>query len=71
VFLVLHFPALPLGHDGSIDQMLKGREGVVHQLVVVGGLPISKVLKNMTNHLLFSITRIVAGTFSLRMEVFS
>jgi hypothetical protein len=33
-FLVFHLPALPLGYDGFIDQMLKGREGVVHQLVV-------------------------------------
>jgi hypothetical protein len=36
VFLVLHFPALPLGHYGFVDQMLEGREGVVYQLVVKG-----------------------------------
>jgi hypothetical protein len=27
---------LPFNHNGSIDQMLKGRESVVHQLVVEG-----------------------------------
>jgi hypothetical protein len=27
---------LSLSHDGFIDQMLEGREGVVHQLVVKG-----------------------------------
>jgi hypothetical protein len=31
---VFHLLVLPLSHDGSIDQMLKGREGMVHQLVV-------------------------------------
>jgi hypothetical protein len=36
VFLVLHFPALPFSHYGSVDQMLEGRESVVHQLVVRG-----------------------------------
>jgi hypothetical protein len=36
VFPVFHPPALPLSHDSSIDQMLKGREGMVHQLVVKG-----------------------------------
>jgi hypothetical protein len=36
VFLVFHLPALPLDHDGSINQMLKGREGMVHQLIVKG-----------------------------------
>jgi hypothetical protein len=36
VFPVFHLLALPLGHDGSIDQMLEGRKGVVHQLVVKG-----------------------------------
>jgi hypothetical protein len=29
-FHVLHLPTLPLGHDCSIDQILEGREGVVH-----------------------------------------
>jgi hypothetical protein len=33
---VFHLPALPLSHDSSIDQMLKGREGMVQQLVVKG-----------------------------------
>jgi hypothetical protein len=33
-FPVFHLPALPLGRDGSIDQMLEGREGMVHHLVV-------------------------------------
>jgi membrane protein implicated in regulation of membrane protease activity len=32
----LHLLALPPSHDSSIDQMLKGREGMVHQLVVKG-----------------------------------
>jgi hypothetical protein len=36
VFAVFHLLAVPLSHDGSIDQMLEGREGVVHQLVVKG-----------------------------------
>jgi hypothetical protein len=27
---------LPFSHNGSIDQMLKGRKSVVHQLVVKG-----------------------------------
>jgi hypothetical protein len=36
VFLVLHLPTLPFCHDCSIDQMLEGREGVVHQLIVEG-----------------------------------
>jgi hypothetical protein len=35
-FHVLHFPALPFRHYGSVDQMLEGRESVVHQLVVKG-----------------------------------
>jgi hypothetical protein len=35
-FPVFHLPALRLSHDSSIDQMLKGREGMVHQLVVKG-----------------------------------
>jgi hypothetical protein len=33
-FPVLHFPTLPFCHNCSVDQMLEGREGVVHQLVV-------------------------------------
>jgi hypothetical protein len=36
VFPVLHLPTLLLGHDSSVDQMLKGRKGMVHQLVVKG-----------------------------------
>jgi hypothetical protein len=36
VFLVIHLPALPLSHYGSVDQMLEGGESVVHQLVVKG-----------------------------------
>jgi hypothetical protein len=36
VFHVFYLPVLPLGHDGSIDQMLEGREGMVHQLIVKG-----------------------------------
>jgi hypothetical protein len=35
-FPVLHLPTLPLCHDCSVDQMLEGRESVVHQLVVEG-----------------------------------
>jgi hypothetical protein len=35
-FPVLHFPTLPFSHYGSVDQMLEGRESVVHQLVVKG-----------------------------------
>jgi hypothetical protein len=35
-FPVLHLPTLPFSHNGSIDQMLKDRESVVHQLVVEG-----------------------------------
>jgi hypothetical protein len=31
---VFHLPALPLSHDSSIDQMLKGRKDIVHQLLV-------------------------------------
>jgi hypothetical protein len=30
VFPVFHLPALPLSHDGSINQMLEGREVMVH-----------------------------------------
>jgi hypothetical protein len=35
-FPVLHLLTLPFSHDGSVDQMLEGRESVVHQLVVKG-----------------------------------
>jgi hypothetical protein len=35
-FLVLHLPTLRFCHDCSVDQMLEGREGVVHQLIVEG-----------------------------------
>jgi hypothetical protein len=35
-FLVLHLPTLPFSHDCSVYQMLEGREGVVHQLIVEG-----------------------------------
>jgi hypothetical protein len=33
-FPVFHLPTLPFSHNGSVDQMLKGRESVVYQLVV-------------------------------------
>jgi hypothetical protein len=36
VFPVLHLLMLPFSHDRSVDQMLEGREGMVHQLVVEG-----------------------------------
>jgi hypothetical protein len=36
----------------------------------VGGLPLPKVLENMTNHLFFSMIWIVTGSFGFRMEVF-
>jgi hypothetical protein len=36
VFPILHLSMLPFSHNSSIDQMLKGRESVVHQLVVEG-----------------------------------
>jgi hypothetical protein len=42
--LVFHLPVLPFSHDSSINQMLKGRECMVHQLVVKG---LTKPLKNM------------------------
>jgi hypothetical protein len=42
VFPVLHLPALPFDHDCSIDQMLEGRESLVHQLVVKGVNQISQ-----------------------------
>jgi hypothetical protein len=35
-FSVFHLPALPFSHNGFVDQMLDGRESVVHQLVVKG-----------------------------------
>ena len=35
-FLVLHLSTLPFCHDCSVYQMLEGREGVVHQLIVEG-----------------------------------
>jgi hypothetical protein len=35
-FHVLHLSTLSFSHDYSVDQMLEGREGVVHQLVVEG-----------------------------------
>lgn len=35
-FPIFRLPALPLGHDGSINQMSERREGMVHQLVVKG-----------------------------------
>jgi hypothetical protein len=36
VFPVLHLLMLPFSHDCFVDQMLEGREGVVHQLIVEG-----------------------------------
>jgi hypothetical protein len=36
VFPILHLLTLPFYHDCSIYQMLEGREGVVHQLIVEG-----------------------------------
>jgi hypothetical protein len=36
VFLVLHLLTLPFYHHCSVDQMLEGREGVVHELVMEG-----------------------------------
>jgi hypothetical protein len=35
-FPVLHLPTLPFSHDCPVDQMLEGRESMVHQLVVEG-----------------------------------
>jgi hypothetical protein len=35
-FPVLHLPTLPFYHDCSVNQMLEGRKGVIHQLVVEG-----------------------------------
>jgi hypothetical protein len=37
-------------------------------LVLVGGLPLLKVLKNLTN-MFFSITKIVTGGFGFEMKV--
>jgi hypothetical protein len=31
---VFHLSVLPLSHYSSINQVMKGREGVVHQLIV-------------------------------------
>jgi hypothetical protein len=36
VFPVLHLLTLSFCHDSSVYQMLEGREGVVHQLIVEG-----------------------------------
>jgi hypothetical protein len=36
VFPVFHLPTLPFSHDCSVDQMLEGRESVIHQPVVKG-----------------------------------
>jgi hypothetical protein len=33
---IFHLPALPLSHYCFVNQMLEGREGIVHQLVVQG-----------------------------------
>jgi hypothetical protein len=33
---IFHLFALFLSHDGSVDQVLKGGEGMIHQLVVQG-----------------------------------
>jgi hypothetical protein len=35
-FPVLHLPTLPFSHYGYVDQMLEGRESVVHQLIAKG-----------------------------------
>jgi hypothetical protein len=35
-FHVLHLPLYPFSHYGSVDQILEGRESVVHQLIVKG-----------------------------------
>jgi hypothetical protein len=32
--LIFHLLALLLSHDGPIDQVLKGGEGMIHQLIV-------------------------------------
>jgi hypothetical protein len=31
---ILHLFALLLSHDGSVDKVLKGGEGMIHELVV-------------------------------------
>jgi hypothetical protein len=36
VLLVFHLLALLLSHDCSVDKVLKGGEGMIHQLVVQG-----------------------------------
>ena len=36
VLLVFHLLTLPLRHYSPINQVLEGREGMVHQLVVQG-----------------------------------
>jgi hypothetical protein len=33
---VSHLPAIPLCHYSPVDQMLEGREGVIHQLIMQG-----------------------------------
>jgi hypothetical protein len=35
-FPVLHLSMLSFSHNSPVDQMLEGREGVVHQLVMEG-----------------------------------
>jgi hypothetical protein len=35
-FPVLHLPMLSFSHDCSVDQMLEGRESVIHQMIVEG-----------------------------------
>jgi hypothetical protein len=35
-FPILHLPTLPFSHDCFVDQMLEGKESVVHQLIVEG-----------------------------------
>jgi hypothetical protein len=35
-FPVLHLPTLPFSHDCPVNQMMEGRESVIHQLVVEG-----------------------------------
>jgi hypothetical protein len=36
VLAVFHLPAVPLSHYSHVDQMLEGREGVIHQLIIQG-----------------------------------
>jgi hypothetical protein len=33
---ILHLPTLPFSHNSPVDQMMEGREGVIHQLIVEG-----------------------------------